>query len=125
MSERLSAKRVELAAAPGMYADGHGLYLRVGPDIVFILNRYFEAMGRAVEAAGGRLDKFIGAGVMALFGIEADSGAACRYALAAARLMSSHLADLNEVTRHFVAQWERSPLLAENLFDPVEPPNMP
>jgi hypothetical protein len=97
MSERLSAKRVELAAAPGMYADGHGLYLRVGADIVFILNRYFEAMRRAVEAAGGRLGKFIGDGVMALFGIEGDSGAA--------RLMSSHLADLNEVTRRFVAQW--------------------
>ena len=31
LSERLSAKRVELAAKPGMYADGHGLYLRVGP----------------------------------------------------------------------------------------------
>lgn len=26
LSERLSAKRVELAARPGMYADGHGLY---------------------------------------------------------------------------------------------------
>lgn len=31
LSERLSAKRVALAAKPGMYADGHGLYLRVGP----------------------------------------------------------------------------------------------
>lgn len=31
LSERLSAKRVELATAPGMYPDGHGLYLRIGP----------------------------------------------------------------------------------------------
>ena len=31
LSERLSAKRVELAAKPGMHPDGHGLYLRVGP----------------------------------------------------------------------------------------------
>lgn len=31
LSERLSAKRVELATKPGMYADGQGLYLRVGP----------------------------------------------------------------------------------------------
>src|SRR5438445_10836507 len=31
LSDRLSAKRVELAAKPGMYADGHGLYLRIGP----------------------------------------------------------------------------------------------
>ncbi len=31
LSERLSAKRVELATEPGMYADGHGLYMRIGP----------------------------------------------------------------------------------------------
>src|SRR5947207_6118105 len=39
-------------------------------DIVFLLNRYFAAMGQAIEQAGGPLDKFIGDGVMALFGIE-------------------------------------------------------
>src|SRR5690606_23643483 len=44
---------------------------RLPYDVVFILNRYFDAMGRAVEQAGGRLDKFIGDGVMALFGVEA------------------------------------------------------
>ena len=44
---------------------------RLPYDVVFILNRYFAAMGRAVEAAGGRVDKFVGDGVMALFGIEA------------------------------------------------------
>ena len=42
-------------------------------DLVFLLNRYFAEMGHAVEAAGGRIDKFIGDGVMALFGL--DSGA--------------------------------------------------
>jgi adenylate cyclase len=40
---------------------------RLPYDVVFVLNRYFAAMGRAVEAAGGRVDKFIGDGVMALF----------------------------------------------------------
>jgi adenylate cyclase len=38
--------------------------------VVFVLNRYFATMEHAVEAAGGRVDKFIGDGVMALFGIE-------------------------------------------------------
>jgi class 3 adenylate cyclase len=41
---------------------------RLSYDVVFMLNRYFAAMGLAVEAAGGRLDKFIGDGVMALSG---------------------------------------------------------
>ena len=40
---------------------------RLPYDVVFLLNRYFTAMGRAVEDAGGRVDKFIGDGVMATF----------------------------------------------------------
>ena len=54
-------------------------------DVVFVLNRYFRAMGVAVEDAGGHLDKFIGDGVMALFGIGADPGEGCRQALDGAR----------------------------------------
>ena len=38
---------------------------RLPYDVVFVLNRYFSAMGRAIESAGGRVDKFIGDGVMA------------------------------------------------------------
>ncbi len=64
-------------------------------DVVFILNRYFAAMGAAVEASGGRLDKFIGDGVMALFGIEGGPQAGSRNALAAARAMAERLEDLN------------------------------
>ena len=65
-------------------------------DVVFILNRYFAAMGQAVEAAGGQVDKFIGDGVMALIGVAGDVEAACRDAVAAARLMSLRLAELNQ-----------------------------
>jgi adenylate cyclase len=68
---------------------------RLPYDVVFVLNRYFSAMGRAIESAGGRVDKFIGDGVMALFGIERGAQAGCRAALAAARLMSERLAELN------------------------------
>jgi len=69
---------------------------RLPYDVVFILNRYFAAMGRAVEAAGGRVDKFVGDGVMALFGVEGGTDAACRDALVAARAMSLRLVELNE-----------------------------
>jgi len=64
-------------------------------DVVFLLNRYCRAMGNAIEAAGGRVDKFTGDGVMALFGLEADGRAACRQALGAARQMSMQLVALN------------------------------
>lgn len=68
---------------------------RLPYDVVFILNRYFAAMGRAIESAGGRVDKFIGDGIMALFGVTGDPASGCRDALAAARLMSQRLIELN------------------------------
>jgi adenylate cyclase len=65
-------------------------------DVVFVVNRYFRAMGSAIEAAGGHVDKFIGDGVMALFGVDGDSTHAARQALDAARRMSLALKDLND-----------------------------
>jgi adenylate cyclase len=53
-------------------------------DVVFLLNRYFGIIGQAVEGSGGQLDKFIGDGAMALFGLESTPGQACRSALLAA-----------------------------------------
>jgi adenylate cyclase len=74
-------------------------------DVVYLLNRYFRAMGEAVQAAGGRVDKFIGDGVMALFGADApwsdanrsaeNLRAACLQGLDAARRMSLALEALN------------------------------
>ena len=47
---------------------------RLPYDIVFLLNRYFAVVGKAVEQSGGRLDKFIGDGAMALFGLGTTEG---------------------------------------------------
>jgi adenylate cyclase len=73
-------------------------------DVVFILNRYFEALGRAVEDANGRLDKFIGDGVMALFGIESGAEEGCRRALVAARAMAARIDELNGNLVHDLPQ---------------------
>jgi len=69
-------------------------------DVVFALNQYFRGMGQAVEAAGGHLDKFIGDGVMALFGVRSDLETGCRQALAAAAGMARALEHLNHQLRH-------------------------
>jgi adenylate cyclase len=53
-------------------------------DVVFLLNRYCRAMGEAIEIAGGRVDKFTGDGVMALFGLETNGPEACRQAFGVA-----------------------------------------
>jgi len=56
-------------------------------DVVFFLNRYFEAVGTAITSAGGVTNQFTGDGVMALFGIETGPATGSRQALAAARAM--------------------------------------
>src|SRR5262249_45694381 len=73
-------------------------------DLVFLLNRYFAETGHAVEAAGGRIDKFIGDGVMALVGLASGVEARCREALAAARDMSERMESLNHALIHDVPE---------------------
>jgi adenylate cyclase len=65
-------------------------------DTVFLLNRYFEAVGRAVEEAGGHLDKFVGDGALALFGLSTDPEQASWQAVEAALRIRAGVADLNE-----------------------------
>jgi adenylate cyclase len=69
-------------------------------DLVFLLNRYFAEMGHAIEEAGGHIDKFIGDGIMALFGLDRGVAAGCREALIAARAMSERLLQLNKALAH-------------------------
>jgi len=65
-------------------------------DVVFALNQYFRFMGAAVEDSGGHLDKFIGDGIMALFGVESGLEKGCQEALHAASAMADALDALNE-----------------------------
>lgn len=69
---------------------------RLPYDTVFLLNRYFDAMGKAIEESGGHLDKFIGDGIMALFGVQDGVEVGTRQALTAAKRMSERLKALNE-----------------------------
>jgi len=68
---------------------------RLPYDVVFILNRFFEAVGSAIIAAGGMPNQFIGDGMMAIFGAEIGPREACRQALEAARLIDWHLSEMN------------------------------
>ncbi|MEH6754225.1 MAG: adenylate/guanylate cyclase domain-containing protein [Alphaproteobacteria bacterium] len=68
-------------------------------DVVFLLNRYFRSMGEAIEGAGGRVDKFIGDGIMALFGVDENAQQGATSALKAAQGMSEKLDELNELLK--------------------------
>ena len=65
-------------------------------DLVFLLNSYFETVGESITQAGGTVDKFIGDGVMALFGVASGAQAGCRQALAAATRMVEQVKSLSQ-----------------------------
>lgn len=68
-------------------------------DTVFILNRYFQIVGEAVEEAGGHIDKFVGDGALALFGLNARPREAARQAVAASLRIREGVERLNTETR--------------------------
>ena len=65
------------------------------PALLALLNRYLDRMSGAIEAQGGVIDKFIGDGIMALFGAPVAQGDAADRALAAALAMERALVALN------------------------------
>src|SRR5262245_7855326 len=73
-------------------------------DLVFLLNSYFESVGDAISGAGGIVDKFIGDGVMALFGVDSGPEEGCRQALEAARAMVGNVTALSSALAEELAQ---------------------
>jgi adenylate cyclase len=65
-------------------------------DVVFFLNRYFEAVGRAIADTGGIANQYTGDGVMALFGVEAGPEIACRQALRASAAMIARVQEFGQ-----------------------------
>jgi len=73
-------------------------------DLVFLLNSYFETVGESISRAGGLVDKFIGDGVMALFGVESGPAEGCRQALAAAMRMVEQVKALSQALADELAE---------------------
>jgi adenylate cyclase len=68
---------------------------RLPYDVVFILNRYFDAVGSAIASEGGITNQFTGDGVMALFGVGTPAADGARRALAAARAVTAAVAQVS------------------------------
>lgn len=64
--------------------------------VVALLNRYFTAMSEIIFEYGGTLDKYIGDGLMALFGAPTASPADAANALKSAIAMQKRIVKLNE-----------------------------
>lgn len=63
---------------------------RLSPyDTMYLLNRYFAQAGDIIEANGGFIDKFIGDGLMAIFGIDGGADAPLRAVNAALQTLAA------------------------------------
>jgi adenylate cyclase len=65
-------------------------------DVMFILNEFFAVAGAAIDQNHGWVDKFLGDGLMAVFGQQRGQEIGCRDALLAARAIDIALDRLNE-----------------------------
>ena len=72
---------------------------RLSFDVVFLLNQFLGRMAEAIEDTGGFVDKFMGDGIMAIFGMDAPVADGAVRALGAARAMGGVLDSLNQSLR--------------------------
>ncbi|MGI9357089.1 MAG: adenylate/guanylate cyclase domain-containing protein [Rhizobiaceae bacterium] len=64
-------------------------------DVVYLVNQFSRAMGTTIEKHRGRIDKFLGDGFMALFGLDTTPEEGARDAIEAAATMQAELDELN------------------------------
>jgi adenylate cyclase len=68
---------------------------RLPYDIVFVLNEFFAVVGSAISEHGGWIDKFLGDGLLAVFGQRAGIEIGCRQALRTVRAIDLALDHIN------------------------------
>lgn len=64
-------------------------------DVVYLLNNYLDRTSAAIQAEGGYVDKFIGDGIMALFGMDTDARTGARQALRACKRIEKVMQSLD------------------------------
>ena len=65
-------------------------------DVVYILNKYYAACGEVIEKNNGRLDKFIGDGIMAIFDKSNSININSKNAVLSANEISLKMKELNK-----------------------------
>ena len=97
LSPGVSGQQAEVCVLFSDVRDFTTLSENMPPEVVTtVLQRYFDRMVHAVHKYDGTVDKFIGDGLMALFGAPKKSPDPCRDAVKCALAMMEELDHLNE-----------------------------
>ena len=64
-------------------------------DTMFIINRFVTAVSSGIQRAGGQPNQFVGDGILALFGLDADPAVASRQAIDALAKIAANVEQLN------------------------------
>jgi class 3 adenylate cyclase len=72
-------------------------------DVIHILNRYFETIGNIIDINGGYIDKYMGDGIMAIFGLDKEIKDEHAYLAVKSSLEIQHAIDdfNNYLSQHF------------------------
>jgi len=93
----LGGETREIAVLFADIRDFSKLSLEIRPqEIVSLLNAYFSLMTRVIQHRGGTLDKFVGDGLMAIFGAPLALEKPCERAVKAAQEMKWALSSFNK-----------------------------
>lgn len=96
LSPGVSGRTVEICVLFSDVRDFTALSESMSPEkVTLVLQRYFDRMVRAVHRHEGTVDKFIGDGMMVLFGAPRASKDACGNAVSCALAMMEELDKLN------------------------------
>ena len=71
-------------------------------DLLYLLNRYFVQVGDIIERNGGFIDRFIGDGVMAIFGLEDQANAPLHAVSTALQIQAA----ADQVKPYFAAMYD-------------------
>ena len=71
-------------------------------DAVFAVGNFIDTISRAVIAAGGQPNQFLGDGLLAIFGLDCDAPEACRRALQSVGEIAANVGAVNKI---FHREW--------------------
>jgi adenylate cyclase len=98
-TRRQPSRQISIGCRKGPNSDLRGFTQtseeKLSFDVVFLLNQFLGRMAEAIEETSGYVDKFMGDGIVSIFGMNEPTAVGVTQAMAAIRAMGGLLEPLN------------------------------